>query len=77
MSERTAFRLFSEYCVRAGIGHKSFHALRHYRGFTVQAAKGDIDWTRRMLRHSTTTMTQIYTERTPDEVRKLADEIGW
>ena len=77
MGERQAFELFSKYCVSAGIGHKSFHALRHYRGFMVQAAKGDIDWTRRMLRHSNTSMTQIYTERTPDEEKKLASEIGW
>lgn len=77
LGEREAFHVFSQACIRAGIGHKSFHALRHYRGFTVQEAKGDIDWTRRMLRHEDSKVTQVYTERTPDEEQKLAKEIGW
>lgn len=77
MSERQAFNIFSTACKKAGVGHKSFHALRHYRGFVVQRAKGDLDWTRRMLRHESTATTQRYTERTPDEERKLAEEIDW
>jgi len=77
MSERYAFQLFSDACKACGFGHKSFHALRHYRGFTVQEAKGDLDWTRRMMRHESVATTQIYTERTPDEEQQLAKEIGW
>jgi len=77
MSERQAFNVFSGACVAAGIGHKSFHALRHYRGFTVQSKTWDLDLTRRQLRHTSVAATQRYTERTPDEEKELADEIGW
>lgn len=77
LSERQAFNIFSEACQAVGLGHKSFHALRHYRGFTVQSKKGDLDWTRRMLRHKDAKVTQMYTERTPDEEQDLAEEIGW
>jgi len=77
MSERQAFNIFSDACKACGLGHKSFHALRHYRGFTLQAAKHDLSWTSRMLRHENVQTTLIYTQRTPDEEQKLAKEVGW
>lgn len=77
MSERQAFNIFSDACRATGIGHKSFHALRHYRGFTVQATQHDLSVTSRMLRHENVQTTMIYTQKTPDEEQKLAKEIGW
>jgi integrase len=77
VGERQAFHVFSEACKACGLGHKSFHALRHYRGFTVQEARGDPTITKIMLRHKDLRSTQVYTQRTPDEEQALAKEIGW
>jgi len=77
LGERQAFHLFSTVCQACGFGHKSFHALRHYRGFKVQEARGDLTITQRMLRHNSIKSTQVYTQRTPDEEQRIAKEIGW
>lgn len=77
LGERQAFHVFSTACQACGFGHKSFHALRHYRGFTVQDATKDATITMRMLRHNDLKSTQVYTQRTPDEEQRLAKEIGW
>jgi len=77
LTERQAFAIFSGACEAAKIGHKSFHALRHYRGFHVQSQGKDIDWTRRQLRHESIETTKIYTERTADEEKKLAEKLSW
>jgi integrase len=66
---------FTRACIECGIGRKTFHCLRHYRGYTVQAAKHDLSITQRALRHKDAKTTVIYTQPTPDEERKLEDEI--
>jgi len=77
ITERQAFTIFADACVAAGVGHKSFHALRHYRGFHVQTQGKDIDWTRRQLRHESIETTKIYTQRTSDEEKRQAEKVSW
>jgi len=66
---------FTQACIDCGIGRKTFHCLRHYRGFTVQSAKHDLAITQRALRHKDAKTTVIYTQPTPDEERELENEI--
>jgi integrase len=77
LTERQAFAIFSKACKGAKLGHKSFHALRHYRGFLVQSSLKDIDWTRRQLRHESIETTKIYTSRTSEEEKRLAEKASW
>lgn len=66
---------FTRACEACGIGRKTYHCLRHYRGYKVQAAKHDPITTQRALRLKDTKTVLIYTQPTPDEERQLADEL--
>lgn len=66
---------FGKVTKKVGIGRKTFHCLRHYRGFTVQRLKGDLTITKDELRHSSVAITQMYVRRTADERKQLADEL--
>lgn len=58
-----------------GLPHRTFHSLRHYRGFLVQRSTGDLTVTMRELRHSSPAITVTYTQLTPDEQLEQLDEI--
>lgn len=76
VSERQVHEWFTRATKACGIGRKTFHCLRHYRGFKVQSMHKDITVTQQELRHSSVLITQIYTERTPEERRALIQKIG-
>jgi integrase len=74
--EREVHNWFTTATKRCGIGRKTFHCLRHYRGFTVQDATHDITITKDELRHASVAVTQMYVNRRPEERIRLADEIN-
>ena len=76
ISVRYIHKFFTECCEECGIGHKTFHSLRHYLGFKIQRETGDLTVTKAFLRHADVATTQVYTQRTPDELREIANRIG-
>jgi len=75
-SERTMHSVFTAACQAAGIGHRTFHCLRHYFGFRIaRETNGDVTLVKELLRHADLQTAQMYINRTPDELRSLLDRM--
>lgn len=72
MSLRNVSRIFAVYARRAGLRPGvTFHALRHFRAWTLQtASRGDLEFVRQQLRHRFLSSTQRYLGVTPDQERR-------
>lgn len=68
MSIRNVDRIFAVYARRARLRPGvTFHALRHYRGWSLLTATGDVEFTRQQLRHRFLSSTQRYLGVTPEQ----------
>jgi len=69
MSLRNVSRIFAVYAGRARLRPGvTFHALRHFRAWTLQTAShGDLEFTRQQLRHRFISSTQRYLGVTPEQ----------
>lgn len=70
MTTRNLSQLFRFYAERARLPREiTLHGLRHFRAMTLYAKTGDLEFTRRELRHRGISSTGVYLHTTPDQAK--------
>jgi integrase/recombinase XerC len=71
MTTRNLSALFRFYADRAKLPREiTLHGLRHFRAMTLYQKTGDLEFTRRELRHRSISSTGVYLHTTPERARE-------
>ena len=76
MTTRNLSKVFRFYARRAGLPAEiTLHGLRHFRAMTLYSKTGDLEFTRRELRHRSISSTGVYLHTRADQAREYLNKL--